>query len=144
MSGKDAVLFNGISIHALREEGDEQMIRQLDQLLDFYPRPPRGGRRANGARGGRPRKFLSTPSARRATFHGAGPHGRGDISIHALREEGDCISSQYGSMCSTISIHALREEGDLREFQLVSRISSISIHALREEGDLYQVAHGGF
>ena len=56
-----------ISIHALREEGDEAF--QLEDLL-------------NGI-------FLSTPSARRATCH---PWRAGDghrISIHALREEGD-------------------------------------------------------
>ena len=34
-----------------------------------------------------------------------------DISIHALREEGDKIS-QSATCCSMISIHALREEGD--------------------------------
>ena len=78
----------------------------------FYPRPPRGGRRRDKAFAGaewcisihalreegdaerstpRPTrtKFLSTPSARRATGCGgllADGHG---ISIHALREEGD-------------------------------------------------------
>ena len=36
------------------------------------------------------------------------------ISIHALREEGDCL--YYTPIeCKNISIHALREEGDLRE-----------------------------
>ena len=34
-----------ISIHALREEGDESMTRWLCERNDFYPRPPRGGRR---------------------------------------------------------------------------------------------------
>ena len=34
-------------------------------------------------------KFLSTPSARRATFRKNGKFVIGDISIHALREEGD-------------------------------------------------------
>ena len=33
------------------------------------------------------------------------------ISIHALREEGDCLSWSE-CPCSPISIHALREEGD--------------------------------
>ena len=38
------------------------------------------------------------------------------ISIHALREEGDC-SFDDGTPCRcTISIHALREEGDLPRF----------------------------
>ena len=34
-------------------------------------------------------RFLSTPSARRATEYSEGPQGPGSISIHALREEGD-------------------------------------------------------
>ena len=36
------------------------------------------------------------------------------ISIHALREEGDYLSSKGTGLTSYISIHALREEGDLR------------------------------
>ena len=35
--------------------------------FNFYPRPPRGGRRLNAVTKYDPRKFLSTPSARRAT-----------------------------------------------------------------------------
>ena len=79
---------------------------------DFYPRPPRGGRRGRAFFRNRMCRFLSTPSARRATgdhvipdfnfalflstpsarratqhdFHVWRIH---DISIHALREEGD-------------------------------------------------------
>ena len=34
-----------ISIHALREEGDSVTRRNVVHLADFYPRPPRGGRR---------------------------------------------------------------------------------------------------
>ena len=37
-----------ISIHALREEGDAKNICYLRYLWNFYPRPPRGGRRFNG------------------------------------------------------------------------------------------------
>ena len=33
-----------ISIHALREEGDRPSRRAIRSLMDFYPRPPRGGR----------------------------------------------------------------------------------------------------
>ena len=33
-----------ISIHALREEGDEFIDFILEALSNFYPRPPRGGR----------------------------------------------------------------------------------------------------
>ena len=35
-----------ISIHALREEGDNDVIITSPLLTDFYPRPPRGGRRS--------------------------------------------------------------------------------------------------
>ncbi len=101
-----------ISIHALREEGDFGGIGGSIDFCNFYPRPPRGGRPAGGTpppgavqyfyprppRGGRrqtqqsrssPKKFLSTPSARRATAAGPEAPGSGGISIHALREEGD-------------------------------------------------------
>ena len=56
-----------ISIHALREEGDPARPTPRPSMTNFYPRPPRGGRRnlvrvliAHAV-------FLSTPSARRAT-----------------------------------------------------------------------------
>ena len=35
--------------------------------VNFYPRPPRGGRRVSDGVGGLNMTFLSTPSARRAT-----------------------------------------------------------------------------
>ena len=124
-----------ISIHALREEGD----LRLDQVLDLAA------------------EFLSTPSARRATcrqhrhrgdsryFYPRPPRGgrRGvcccavkilQISIHALREEGDYIKIIIHNGRS-ISIHALREEGDCLHLALPRFSLLISIHALREEGD---------
>ena len=57
-----------ISIHALREEGDQRQPCIVAKLLYFYPRPPRGGRRAAQRQVCQPCQFLSTPSARRATF----------------------------------------------------------------------------
>ena len=82
------------------------------------------------------------------------------ISIHALREEGDkppplCwhwtsyfyprpprggrLSAERTSVTSIpISIHALREEGDPVGVAAV-RQQIISIHALREEGDRQQL-----
>ena len=147
---------------------------------NFYPRPPRGGRRDKGPRmiysfdisihalreeGDTHRhhlskfmqKFLSTPSARRATFHLPILLQKSAISIHALREEGDLKCTFADAYAQWISIHALREEGDYvvhaphvhavnfyprpprggRPGALVCKISSgaISIHALREEGD---------
>ncbi len=80
---------NAISIHALREEGDGLLYDYYtlaDLFLstpsarrataapghdglqfDFYPRPPRGGRRDRPASWHSCDRFLSTPSARRAT-----------------------------------------------------------------------------
>ena len=78
-----------ISIHALREEGDKTVPLLVIDDMDFYPRPPRGGRRLRQ----RPEHLPLR------------------ISIHALREEGDNYFENMIS-ASCISIHALREEGD--------------------------------
>ena len=56
-----------ISIHALREEGDSPQIFWNSCRMNFYPRPPRGGRPDGGIWKLEAKKFLSTPSARRAT-----------------------------------------------------------------------------
>ena len=56
-----------ISIHALREEGDTPIDTPNRKIIDFYPRPPRGGRLQKLRRDSSKRIFLSTPSARRAT-----------------------------------------------------------------------------
>ena len=101
----------------------------------FYPRPPRGGR---------PGLIAASTMLPQ-------------ISIHALREEGDpCLWSPTpwqadfyprpprGGRLSLeletddlmkISIHALREEGDYLVFGEIKQ-QVISIHALREEGDV--------
>ena len=57
-------------------------------------------------------QFLSTPSARRATRGDLIERQVFEISIHALREEGD-PTPPPGAANRLISIHALREEGDL-------------------------------
>ena len=78
-----------ISIHALREEGDHLKLLSVLFHIDFYPRPPRGGRQhQHGGRCGLC-GFLSTPSARRATIPRGAASCLRRISIHALREEGD-------------------------------------------------------
>ena len=56
-----------ISIHALREEGDTTWYLYYGRKLDFYPRPPRGGRQHIRRSDSQAERFLSTPSARRAT-----------------------------------------------------------------------------
>ena len=123
-----------ISIHALREEGDASITRSASGSVDFYPRPPRGGRLPARRKPSLRQRFLSTPSARRATDFVLDLIGDFNISIHALREEGDrffvlrprAITDFYprpprggrhaaGLLRNAehhISIHALREEGD--------------------------------
>ena len=147
-----------ISIHALREEGDSLLPPRPAACPNFYPRPPRGGRPfpdSSGTlrwpyfyprhpRGGRQFakavsleaiKFLSTPSARRATpricevgnikkdFYPRPPRGgrRSSPSAKASRPE----------FLSTPSARRATYKPDGR-----CNISGISIHALREEGDL--------
>ena len=146
-----------ISIHALREEGDSAFYIKSTDASDFYPRPPRGGRPDAFFHGVGVQRFLSTPSARRATITDRAVRYLQTISIHALREEGDVCAiydiSELISFLSTpsarratersgpqeaqeaISIHALREEGDLRRQHRRPAGLKISIHALREEGD---------
>ena len=168
-----------ISIHALREEGDagrrqhsrlaslflstpsaRRATPQLGTLCltmcDFYPRPPRGGRRSCIRTRITRAKFLSTPSARRATYDEESKPYYAGISIHALREEGDAKALNgtpqsinfyprpprggrpgfvdLSGYVEKISIHALREEGDVQSLPPLCR-GNISIHALREEGD---------
>ena len=83
-----------ISIHALREEGDDFFSFLCYSCTDFYPRPPRGGRL----------------SAERTSVTSI------PISIHALREEGDPVGVAAVRQ-QIISIHALREEGDRQQLQ---------------------------
>ena len=78
--------------------------------------------------------FLSTPSARRATYKRWLRDVLVSISIHALREEGDRFF-KLSVKLSDISIHALREEGDTMTYDEDHVPYGISIHALREEGD---------
>ena len=61
----------------------------------FYPRPPRGGRLGRIWTASFTTRFLSTPSARRATGFVDLSGYVEKISIHALREEGD-----LGQPCS--------------------------------------------
>ena len=123
-----------ISIHALREEGDALTLTYINAVLEF----------------------LSTPSARRATFFRLCWICSHRISIHALREEGDhrltAALSGYRVFLSTPSarratLFMLLKEGMIRFLSTPSarratrlsfqgwKVTGISIHALREEGD---------
>ena len=101
-----------ISIHALCEEGDSPWAIRPARNPYFYPRPLRGGRLVDDGHLEALEGFLSTPSARRATGMPLGVEPSQQISIHALCEEGDSITSE-DLRCIRISIHALCEEGDL-------------------------------
>ena len=85
-------MFKQISIHALREEGDMPTFTALRWILNFYPRPPRGGRPSRPTCLPQSAQFLSTPSARRATAYSSRSARFRTISIHALREEGDLFT----------------------------------------------------
>ena len=123
-----------ISIHALREEGDAARLPRLVHSRYFYPRPPRGGRLEMVECVGLPNLFLSTPSARRATAaRGADAQGV-QISIHALREEGDSLPAAQISRLRNFYPRPPRGGRLLDQFLDGIHIS-ISIHALREEGD---------
>ena len=174
-----------ISIHALREEGDTKAwtispgtrkflstpsARRATTARrsnkpdhnNFYPRPPRGGRpRYPGVM----RKFHyfypRPPRGGRHPYH-CSDMPLSEISIHALREEGDHGLVDAWAPLPLISIHALREEGDVgpgtphtplgyfyprpprggrpRSSRNTPTSRPISIHALREEGDSYTSA----
>ena len=79
--------------------------------------------------------FLSTPSARRATYN-----------LELMKKEQIFLSTPSARRATahrdrllqvfiSISIHALREEGDITTFNERDDRVAISIHALREEGD---------
>ena len=171
-----------ISIHALRVEGDGHVVL-VDGFGKLFLSTPSGWRATIKllARCYNPNEFLSTPSGWRATkfllvFNARAvflstPSGWRatnlislceachNISIHALRVEGDgpglgdiinafiflstpsgwrathkAIAAKIGM---NISIHALRVEGDGMQWYMLARGLGISIHALRVEGDRY-------
>ena len=169
-----------ISIHALREEGDFAFSTISTMSSYFYPRPPRGGRRTAYKYSCGSFPFLSTPSARRATrfrswalasrsnFYPRPPRGgrhlllqhqhpERQISIHALREEGDCSDTVHHRCCRyfyprpprggrpsvlktgprpILYFYPRPPRGGRLTWEIVAAACiSISIHALREEGD---------
>ena len=101
-----------ISIHALCEEGDLTFRGYIAQK----------------------RLFLSTPSARRATFPAEALNYFEMISIHALCEEGDEATAHAMQRGHTfLSTPSARRATQLHPRQFRPR--EISIHALCEEGD---------
>ena len=131
-------------------------MKQQQKMSHFNPRPPWGGRPNTLLITLVTLGFQSTPSVGRATEGCRGSKDQKEISIHALRGEGD-VFFPIIVKCFFISIHALRGEGDDRpaiSLPLSTRFQStpsvgratinmpsfaerlnISIHALRGEGD---------
>ena len=123
----------------------------------FYPRPPRGGRRSAAGLEGQAGRFLSTPSARRATPMSRSICARRSKFLSTPSARRATLYNHRHAHCCQISIHALREEGDQRQPCIVAKLLYfyprpprggrrvfldedqsdilISIHALREEGD---------
>ena len=86
-----------ISIHVPREGDDNtSTIHILAGFLNFYPRPPRGGRPSSWPTRCAARKFLSTSPARGTTFQLLPHLGIHGISIHVPRE-GDDLA--YSASC---------------------------------------------
>ena len=125
-------------------------------VFDFYPRPPRGGRPERLLSHTSATTFLSTPSARRATKPLSPPRALAEISIHALREEGDfSLSYSHNGLYNFyprplrggrprcrqrrsaflvfLSTPSARRATNQQKFN--RRSVYISIHALCEEGD---------
>ena len=108
----DGYVYLMISIHALREEGDDTAAASSRPLSDFYPRPPRGGRH------GRCVQLLNQRI----------------ISIHALREEGD-VDQAYCLTLLELFLSTPSARRATTSVPLCLSETCISIHALREEGD---------
>ena len=149
-----------ISIHALREEGDENCAVLRCPTHRFYPRPPRGGRRRRPRRSNRPNThfYPRPPRGGRRRHAAAGDAGQ-QISIHALREEGDSVSRNALTPASIfLSTPSARRATLFRKTWCPRRpnfyprpprggrpsgccicqtVQMISIHALREEGDIF-------
>ncbi len=151
------VLPLSISIHALREEGD--IVHGIGESLSFISIHAlrEEGDFARAGQRQRAKKFLSTPSARRATSTLSTEFDRKSYFYPRPPRGGRHGKPRPWKKHHTISIHALREEGDLRSATVLASHSPflstpsarratscpkdgrlatcISIHALREEGD---------
>ena len=83
-----------ISIHALRVEGDKQWVCDEVDFGKFLSTPSGWRATIKGIVSGIKDLFLSTPSGWRATIITNVAGNRRAISIHALRVEGDAITTR--------------------------------------------------
>ena len=129
------ILHPDISIHALREEGDRAYGLIYNEWFRFLSTP--SARRATGRidyETHRRNIFLSTPSARRATLKN-NPFVKESVFLSTPSARRATQQPERMGDRHQISIHALREEGD-QKGHTERRRQAISIHALREEGDI--------
>ena len=89
-----------------------QVVTSALTLADFYPRPPRGGRPIIVYDNATFIRFLSTPSARRATQCRSTSHGSSTYFYPRPPRGGRLAALGEQPVYNRISIHALREEGD--------------------------------
>ena len=86
-------------------------------------------------------KFLSTPSARRATCKDDYLNYQQKISIHALREEGDPDTiGGFNAMLTRFLSTPSARRATPPAGAAAATWGHISIHALREEGDRFPQA----
>ena len=102
--------------------------------MNFYPRPPRGGRPQQQLNNFIEKSFLSTPSARRATLFLAHKYGNA-LYFYPRPPRGG--RPAITSMQRTKGYFYPRPPrgGRLPDLVYMERREGISIHALREEGD---------
>ena len=128
-----------ISIHALRGEGDRRPGGHPQGCThNFYPRPPWGGRLCILKMSTPPKNFYPRPpwGGRPAAFWPA--FVPDEISIHALRGEGDGVFSRLP--WRDINFYPRPPWGGrLRNVPLDQLSDEISIHALRGEGDMTKI-----
>ena len=102
-----------ISIHALREEGDLDSWHYGDNYtISIHALREEGDNQCDG-KIYRIEKFLSTPSARRATQARQSSRPESTYFYPRPPRGGRPLTSRLSDLEQQISIHALREEGDL-------------------------------
>ena len=110
------------------------LLGRVAASANFYPRPPRGGRQLISVSPGGRDGFLPTPSARRATICISWLTWARVRFLPTPSARRATAVDRARPRVEIISTHALREEGDPSLPDKAPGVY-ISTHALREEGD---------